>query len=46
MMEYERRYWEGTEHEGFHHVIDLQVATLDIDYSEGLMRESTVVRAR
>lgn len=37
MMEYERRYWGGTEHEGFHHVVDLQVAQLNIDLNEGLM---------
>jgi hypothetical protein len=37
MMEYERRYWGGTEHEGFHHVVDLQVASLNIDLNEGLM---------
>jgi len=37
MMEYERRYWGGTEHEGFHHIVDLQVANLKIDVNEGLM---------
>lgn len=37
MMDYERRYWEGDEHEGYHHVIDLQVAKLRIDLNEGLM---------
>ena len=37
MMEYERRYWGGPEHLGFHHIIDLQVARLKIDFNEGLM---------
>ena len=37
MMEYERRYWGGPEHEGFHHIIDLQVARLDFDLNDGLM---------
>lgn len=37
MMEYERRYWAGTEHEGYHHIVDLQVANLNIDFNEGLM---------
>lgn len=37
MMDYERRYWEGPEHEGYHHIVDLQVAELDIDLNEGLM---------
>ena len=37
MMEYERRYWGGPEHEGFHHVIDLLFAKLAIDLNEGLM---------
>ncbi|HKI73884.1 MAG TPA: hypothetical protein VJ998_04540 [Pseudomonadales bacterium] len=37
MMEYERRYWGGPEHEGFHHIVDLQVANLKIDYNQGLM---------
>lgn len=37
MMEYERRYWGGPEHEGFHHIIDLQVARLKIGLDEGLM---------
>ena len=37
MMEYERRYWAGPEHEGFHHIIDLQVSTLKFDLTDGLM---------
>ncbi|MDZ7684210.1 MAG: hypothetical protein U5O39_03720 [Gammaproteobacteria bacterium] len=37
MMDYERRYWEGPEHEGYHHIIDLQVAKAWVD-------ESVVVR--
>lgn len=37
MMEYERRYWGGPEHLGFHHIIDLQIASLKIDFNEGLM---------
>ncbi len=37
MMEYERRYWGGSEHEGFHHIIDLQVARLNFDLNDGLM---------
>jgi len=37
MMEYERRYWAGPEHEGYHHIVDLQVANVQIDYNEGLM---------
>lgn len=37
MMEYERRYWGGPEHEGFHHIVDLQVAKLCIDFNQGLM---------
>lgn len=37
MMDYERRYWGGPEHEGYHHIIDLQVAKLKIDLNEGLM---------
>lgn len=36
MMEYERRYWAGPEHEGFHHIIDFQVAHLGIDVSAAL----------
>ena len=36
-MEYERRYWGGTEHEGYHHIVDLQLAELNIDLNEGLM---------
>mgnify|MGYP005631042219 CR=1 FL=1 len=36
-MEYERRYWGGTEHEGFHHIVDLQLADLNIGLDEGLM---------
>ena len=37
LMEYERRYWAGTEHEGFHHVVDLQLAVLNISLDEGQM---------
>ena len=37
LMEYERRYWGGTEHEGWHHIIDLQLAELKISLDEGLM---------
>lgn len=37
MMDYERRYWGGPEHEGFHHIIDLQVARLAFDLNDGLM---------
>lgn len=37
MMEYERRYWGGPEHEGWHHIVDLQLAELGISLDEGLM---------
>lgn len=37
MMEYERTYWGGPEHVGFHHIVDLQLAQLNIDFDEGLM---------
>ena len=37
MMEYERRVWGGPEHEGYHHIIDLQVARLQMDLNDGLM---------
>lgn len=37
MMDYERRYWGGPEHEGYHHIVDLQVANVKIDLNEGLM---------
>lgn len=37
MLDYERRYWAGPEHEGFHHVIDLQVANFDLDVEQALM---------
>ena len=37
LMEYERRFWGGSEHTGFHHVVDLQVATMKIGLDEGLM---------
>ncbi len=37
LMEYERRYWGGTEHEGWHHIVDLQLAELRISMDEGLM---------
>tara|TARA_R110002072_G_scaffold36524_3_gene107514 strand:- start:87 stop:500 length:414 start_codon:yes stop_codon:yes gene_type:complete len=37
LMEYERLYWEGPEHEGFHHIVDLQLAQLNIGLDEGLM---------
>lgn len=36
-MDYERRYWAGPEHEGYHHIVDLQVANVKIDLNEGLM---------
>ena len=36
-MEYERRFWGGPEHNGFHHVVDLQAANLKISLDEGLM---------
>lgn len=37
LMEYERLYWEGPDHEGFHHIVDLQLANLDIGLDEGMM---------
>lgn len=37
LMEYERRYWGGKEHEGWHHIVDLQLAELRISLDEGLM---------
>lgn len=40
LMEYERLYWAGPEHEGYHHIVDLQVANLKIDLNEGLMLAS------
>lgn len=37
MMEYERRFWGSSDHEGWHHIVDLQLAELDISLDEGLM---------
>jgi hypothetical protein len=37
LMEYERSYWGGTEHEGFHHIVDLQLADIQVSLEEGLM---------
>ena len=37
LMEYERLYWEGPSHEGFHHIVDLQLAHLNIGLDEGMM---------
>jgi hypothetical protein len=37
LMDYERVYWGGFEHVGFHHIVDLQLAELDVSLEEGLM---------
>lgn len=37
LMDYERVYWGGFEHVGFHHIVDLQLAELNVSLEEGLM---------
>ena len=37
LMDYERVYWSGTENLGYHHVVDLQLADLNVSIDEGLM---------
>jgi len=37
LMEYEREYWAGPSHEGFHHYVDFCDCALNLDYSEVLM---------
>lgn len=37
LMEYEREYWIGDQHLGYHHCVDLRQALLDVEFAELLI---------
>lgn len=37
LMEYERTYWGDSDHVGYHHIVDTQLAEVNVSLDEGLM---------
>lgn len=43
LMDYEREYWVGEVHQGYHHCLDLRECLLDIEFAELFMLASHAV---
>lgn len=37
LMEYERTFWGGPDHIGYHHIVDCQLSQINVTLEEGLM---------